>query len=151
MGRRHSIVRLRNAAQYVYADSRVTVMIKYCQKLLVDHTRREPASLRVLYKAHYPLIEFLEEGKLDTAVRIAEAMCNLISWLEQNNRLEIGDSITLTDFGDQTVASIMSCHIVESKLSKRKAKKLFGTNTLYKIIPITGSEDKQVVVLGSLQ
>ena len=150
MGRRYSIVHLRNAAQYVYVDSHVTVMIKYCQKLLVDHTRREPASLRVLYKAHYPLIEFLEEGKPDTAVRIAEAMCNLISWLEQNNRLEIGDSITLMDFGDQTVASIMSCHIVESNLSKRKAKKLFGTNTLYKIIPITGSEDKQVVVLGSL-
>ena len=126
-------------------------MIKYCQRVLVDHTRREPASLRVLYNARYPLIEFLEEGKLDTSVRIAEAMCNLIAWLEQNDRLEIGDSITLTDFGDQTVASIMSCHIVESKLSKRKAKKLFGTNTLYKILPITGSEYKQVVVLGPLQ
>lgn len=125
-------------------------MIQYNQRLLVTHTRRETVSLRVTYTARYSLIEFLEEGKLDTSVRIAEAMWNLIAWLEQNNRLEIGDSITLTDFGDQTVASIMSCHIVESKLSKRKAKELFGTNTLYKIIPITGIEDKQVVVLGPL-
>lgn len=125
-------------------------MIQYNKRLLVDHTRREPASLRVLYDARYPLVEFLEEGKLDTSIRIAEAMCRLIAWLEQNNRLEIGDSITLTDFGDQTVASIMSCHIVESKLSKRKAKELFGTNTLYKIIPIPGIDDKQVVVLGPL-
>ena len=125
-------------------------MIEYNKRLLVSHTRREPASLRVVYTARYPLIEFLEEGKLDTPVRIAEAMCSLISWLEQHDRLELGDSITLTDFGDQTVASIMSCHIVESKLSKRKAKKLFGTNTLYQIIPIPGIDDKQVVVLGSI-
>lgn len=125
-------------------------MIQYNKRLLVFHTRRETVSLQAAYKARYPLIEFLEEGKLDTPVRIAEAMCNLIAWLEQNNRLELGDSITLTDFGEQTVGSIMSCHIVEPKLTKRKAKELFGTNTLYKIIPIPGINDKQVVVLGSI-
>ena len=120
-------------------------MPKHNQRLLVCHSRREDAR----FTGRYPLVEFLEEGKLDTSVRIAEAMCNLIAWLEQNNRLEIGDSITLMDFGDQTACSIMNCHIVKSKLTKRKAKKLFGT-TNPQIIPITGVDDKQVVVLGPL-
>lgn len=120
-------------------------MIQYNQRLLVHHSRGEAAR----FTGRYPLIEFLEEGKPDTSVRIAEAMCNLIAWLEQNNRLELGDSITLMDFEDQTACAVMNCRIVESKLTKRKAKKLFGTTKL-QIIPITGIDDKQVVVLGPL-